>query len=65
MEHETTSAGSESLLRRVRALTRGHVESRRSIAQLLLSEGSGLARLSMSEVAQLSYTSKPSLVRFA
>lgn len=55
----------ENLLGRVRLLSAGRVGSKRSIAQLLVSEGSGLARLSMAEVAQLTYTSKPSLVRFA
>jgi len=57
--------GEKDLIERVRRLSRGRVGSRQSIALLLLSEGSGLARLSMAEVAQLSYTSKPSLVRFA
>jgi DNA-binding MurR/RpiR family transcriptional regulator len=49
----------------VRRLADSPVGSRRSIAQLLLSEGSGITSLSMGEVARLSYTSKPSLVRFA
>lgn len=53
------------LLAQVRDLAQGRVGSRQSIAQLLVGEGSGLARLTMAEVAQLSYTSKPSLVRFA
>lgn len=65
MDQTTVPASDKGLLGRVRELAHSHVESRRSIAQLLLSESSGLARLSMSEVAQLSYTSKPSLVRFA
>lgn len=55
----------DALLPRVRRLADSPVGSRRSIAQLLLSEGSGITSLSMGEVARLSYTSKPSLVRFA
>ena len=39
--------------------------ARKSIADFLLREGSGVANLSMAEVADLSFTSKPSLVRFA
>lgn len=58
-------ATQSDLLGRVRQLAQGQAGSRQSIAQLLLSEGSGLARLTMAEVAQLSYTSKPTLVRFA
>lgn len=65
MDQTTVPTSKKGLLGRVRDLTHSRVESRRAIAQLLLSEGSGLSRLSMAEVAQLSYTSKPSLVRFA
>lgn len=54
-----------NLLRRVRLLAQGPTGSRHAIARLLMSEGSGLGGLTMGEVAQLSYTSKPSLVRFA
>lgn len=53
------------LLRRVELLAGGPSGSRHAIAQLLIREGSGLGGLTMGEVAQLSYTSKPSLVRFA
>lgn len=58
------NAGDE-LLERVRGMSLAGTGSRRAIAQLVLGEGSGLGRLSMAEVAQLSYCSKPSLVRFA
>lgn len=54
-----------ALLLRVEQLLDGHAGSKRSIAALLLTEGSGITQLSMAEVAHLSYTSKPSLVRFA
>ena len=39
--------------------------SRKSIAEFLQREGSGVANLSMAEVAEVTFTSKPSLVRFA
>ncbi|WP_298579286.1 MurR/RpiR family transcriptional regulator [uncultured Olegusella sp.] len=53
------------LLAQVQALAQGRTGSKRSIAQLLMNEGSGLTHLSMAEIAQLSFSSKPSLVRFA
>ena len=55
----------DGLVRRVELLAHGPAGSRHAIAQLLIREGSGLGGLTMGEVAQLSYTSKPSLVRFA
>lgn len=62
MDRETMDG---NLLRHVELLARGPAGSRHAIAQLLISEGSGLGGLTMGEVAQLSYSSKPSLVRFA
>lgn len=53
------------LLARVRQATLELPGSRKSVADFLLREGSGVANLSMAEVADLTFTSKPSLVRFA
>lgn len=53
------------LMTRVVAATLELPGSRKSIAEFLLREGSGIANLSMAEVADLTFTSKPSLVRFA
>ncbi|MBP3885887.1 MAG: MurR/RpiR family transcriptional regulator, partial [Olsenella sp.] len=39
--------------------------SRKAIADFLLLEGSGVAQLTMAQVASATYTSKPTLVRFA
>lgn len=55
----------DDLMERVRALTLEPPGSRRAIAVFLEREGSAIARLTMAEVADLAYTSKPSLVRFA
>ncbi|MBO7675491.1 MAG: MurR/RpiR family transcriptional regulator [Atopobiaceae bacterium] len=55
----------EGLLTRVRQATLEMPGSRKSVADFLIREGSGVANLSMAEVADLTYTSKPSLVRFA
>lgn len=53
------------LLDRIRQATLEPPGSRKSVADFLLREGSGVANLSMAEVANLTFTSKPSLVRFA
>ncbi|MDO4805761.1 MAG: MurR/RpiR family transcriptional regulator [Coriobacteriales bacterium] len=53
------------LLERVQQATLEPPGSRKSVADLLMREGSGLANLTMAEVADLTFTSKPSLVRFA
>lgn len=53
------------LLAHVRQATLELPCSRKSVADFLLREGSGVANLSMAEVADLTFTSKPSLVRFA
>ncbi|SEH54344.1 MULTISPECIES: MurR/RpiR family transcriptional regulator [Atopobiaceae] len=53
------------LVNEVRRVSQGRPGSKKSIAQFLLNEGSGVSSLAMGEVAQLSFTSKPSLVRFA
>jgi DNA-binding MurR/RpiR family transcriptional regulator len=53
------------LLTHVRQATLELPGSRKSVADFLLREGSGVANLSMAEVADLTFTSKPSLVRFA
>lgn len=55
----------DGFLARVRGATLELPGSRKSIADFLLREGSGVASLSMAEVADLTFTSKPSLVRFA
>lgn len=53
------------LLSRVQDATLEMPGSRKSIADFLIREGSGVANLSMAEVADLTFSSKPSLVRFA
>lgn len=57
--------GESELMARVRQATLELPGSRKTIASFLLREGSGIAKLSMAEVADLAFTSKPSLVRFA
>ena len=58
-------AGNDELLSRVEATTLDLPGSRKSIADFLVQEGSGVENLSMAEVAELTFTSKPSLVRFS
>ncbi len=58
-------AGNDELLALVEATTLDLPGSRKSIADFLVQEGSGVENLSMAEVAELTFTSKPSLVRFA
>lgn len=53
------------LMDRIAAFTFELPGSRKSIAEFLVREGSGIKNLSMAEVAELTFTSKPSLVRFA
>lgn len=53
------------LLVRVQQSTLEPPGSRKSVADFLIREGSGVANLTMAEVADLTFTSKPSLVRFA
>ena len=59
------NAKGEDLLRKVEATTLDLPGSRKSIADFLVQEGSGVENLSMAEVAELTFTSKPSLVRFS
>ena len=56
---------SNELMERVRDATLEMPGSRKSIAEFLMREGGGVANLSMAEVAELTFCSKPSLVRFA
>lgn len=58
-------AGNDELLALVEATTLDLPGSRKSIADFLVQEGSGVENLSMAEVAELTFTSKPSLVRFS
>lgn len=53
------------LMDRVRQASLDLPSSRKSIGEFLIREGSGVANLSMAEVADLTFSSKPSLVRFA
>lgn len=53
------------LLVRVQQSTLEPPGSRKSVADFLVREGSGVANLTMAEVADITFTSKPSLVRFA
>lgn len=55
----------DNLLSRVKVATMELPGSKKSIADFLVREGSGVENLSMAEVADLTFTSKPSLVRFA
>lgn len=55
----------EDLCERVRRQSLEMPGARQSIADFLVQEGSGIKNLTMSEVADLTFTSKPSLVRFA
>lgn len=59
------NAKNGDLLARVEAMTLDLPGSRKSIADFLVQEGSGVENLSMAEVAELTFTSKPSLVRFS
>ena len=52
-------AGNDELLARVEATTLDLPGSRKSIADFLVQEGSGVENLSMAEVADLTFTSKP------
>lgn len=58
-------AGNDELLALVEATTLDLPGSRKAIADFLVQEGSGVENLSMAEVAELTFTSKPSLVRFS
>ena len=55
----------DDLCERVRRQSLEMPGARQSIADFLVQEGSGIKNLTMSEVADLTFTSKPSLVRFA
>lgn len=55
----------DDLMVRVKDATLELPGSKKSIADFLVREGSGVANLSMAEIADLTFTSKPSLVRFA
>ena len=55
----------DDLLARIQETTLELPGSRKSIADFLIREGGGVENLSMAEVADLTFTSKPSLVRFA
>lgn len=55
----------DDVMRRVRRATLDVPGTKKTIADFLVREGSGVANLSMAEVADLTFTSKPTLVRFA
>ena len=62
---ETAANAQDGLLAKVKRASLDLPGARKSIADFLLREGSGVANLSMAEVADLTFTSKPSLVRFS